>query len=89
MKSNVGHVSRTKAHVHFTPWRSYPYANAIPIAAARSATTPLATRWPADDLELDEVDDGVAEPVVAVAAGGAVATAFTPPVTGPLSGTCK
>jgi hypothetical protein len=58
----------------------------MPNAAARSATKPLATIWLADDL--DEV--GLAElEVWTVAAGGAVATAFTPPVTGPLSGTCK
>jgi len=83
MKSNVTHVSITKAQLLLTPWGSHPYVNVIPNAAARSATTPLATRWPADDL--DEV--GVAEPVTAVLAGGAVETAFTPPVTGPLSGT--
>jgi hypothetical protein len=58
----------------------------MPNTAARSATKLLATTWPADDL--DEV--GLAElEVTAVAAGGAVATAPTPPVTGPLSGTCK
>jgi len=72
-----------KAQLLLTPWRSHPYVNVIPNAAARSATTPLATRWPADDL--DEV--GVAEPVMTVLAGEAVATAPTPPVIGPLSGT--
>jgi hypothetical protein len=61
----------------------------MPNAAARSMAKPLATIWPADDLD-DEVEVGLAElPVWAVAAGGAVATAFTPPVTGPVSLTCK
>jgi len=55
-------------------------------AAARSAKTPLATRRPAsDDLEeLGEALDELAEDPDA-AVGVDVATAFTPPVTGPLS----
>jgi len=55
----------------------------MPSSVARSAKTPLATRRPASDdeevLELAEDAD--------VAVGVDVATAFTPPVTGPLSDT--
>jgi len=55
-------------------------------AVARNAKTPLATRWPAsDDLEeLGEALDVLAEdPDKGM--GVDDATAFTPPVTGPLS----
>ena len=65
----------------------------MPSAVARSAKIPPATRRPAsDDLEepgevLGElVEDELAEDAD-VAVGVDVATAFTPPVTGPLSGT--
>jgi hypothetical protein len=66
------------------------YASVTLNAAARSATRPLAMTWPAEDL----FEDGVPVLVLAleltnVLAGVAVATAFTPPVTGPLSGTLK
>jgi hypothetical protein len=62
----------------------------MPSAVARSAKTPLATRRPASDdleevlelLEEVELDDDADEGV-----GVDDATAFTPPVTGPLSGT--
>jgi hypothetical protein len=55
----------------------------MPIVATKRANRPLATRWLADELELEsnavELDDAVVE------AGVAVATAPTPPVTGPES----
>jgi hypothetical protein len=51
-------------------------------AEARNAKTPLATRGRASD-ELEELGEALDELDVGV--GGAVATAFTPPVTGPLS----
>ena len=62
----------------------------IPSAVATSAKNPLATRRPASDflevvLELAEPE---AEPEDGdETVGVAVATAFTPPVTGPLSET--
>lgn len=56
----------------------------MPSAVARSAKTPLATRRPASD-DLEEVLELAEDADVAV--GVDVATAFTPPVTGPLSGT--
>lgn len=44
----------------------------------------MATRWPADELDVDELLVVLDEPAV-VAPGVAVATAPTPPVTGPVS----
>jgi len=55
----------------------------MPSAVARSAKTPLATRRPASDdlvVEVLELAEDADEAV-----GVDVATAFTPPVTGPLS----
>ena len=48
-------------------------------AVARNANTPLATRWLVSD-DLEELGEGLD-----IAVGVDVATAFTPPVTGPLS----
>jgi len=60
----------------------------MPSAVARSAKKPLATRRPAPD-DLEELGEGLDElPEDGdVAVGVDVATAFTPPVTGPLSDT--
>jgi hypothetical protein len=58
----------------------------MPSAVARSAKTPLATRRPASDEE--ELGEGLDDDEDAdIAVGVDDATAFTPPVTGPLSGT--
>ena len=57
----------------------------MPSAVARSAKTPLATRRPASE-DLEELGEGVDE-LAEDEVGVAVATAFTPPVTGPVSDT--
>lgn len=63
----------------------------MPSAAAKKAKKPLVTRWPADELEVADKLEVADEPFVVldelavVATGVAVATAPTPPVTGPLS----
>jgi len=59
-------------------------ANVIPNAVATSAKNPLATRRPASEL-LEAVLELAEDADEAV--GVDVATAFTPPVTGPLSDT--
>jgi hypothetical protein len=70
----------------------------MPSTEARSAKTPLATRRPASDEDLEELGEGLDDDLeelveglddedADVAVGVDVATAFTPPVTGPLSGT--
>ena len=51
----------------------------MPNAVAKNAKTPLAMRWLASD-DLEELGEGLD-----IAVGVDVATAFTPPVTGPLS----
>lgn len=66
----------------------HAHAKVMPSAVARNAKTPLATRRPASDDD-DEALGELAEDDTNVAAGVAVATAFTPPVTGPLSVTYK
>jgi hypothetical protein len=53
-------------------------------AEARNAKIPLATRWRASD-DLEELGEALDELVADVGVGVAVATAFTPPITGPLS----
>jgi len=45
----------------------------------------LATRWLADELDFDAVELDELDELAEVAPGVAVATAPTPPVTGPLS----
>jgi hypothetical protein len=55
----------------------------MPNAGARSAKTPLATRRRASD-DLEELGEGLEE-LAEVEVGVDVATASTPPVTGPLS----
>lgn len=64
------------------------YAIAIARAAATRPQAPLATTRPAPE-DGDDPDDPLPEAAVAVAAGVAVRTAPTPPVLGPLSGTCR
>lgn len=60
----------------------------MPSAVARSAKTPLATRRPASDDDLVELGEGLDDDEdVDIAVGVDDATAFTPAVTGPLSGT--
>ena len=55
----------------------------MPSAGARSAKTPLATRRRASD-DLEVLGEGLEE-LADETVGVAVATASTPPVTGPLS----
>ena len=55
------------------------HANVMPNAAAKRANKPSETRWPADDLEVG------LEELAEVGTGVPVATAPTPPVTGPWS----
>ena len=57
----------------------------MPNAVAKRANKPLATRWPADELLVVDFDVDVPDELAVLAAGVAVATAPTPPVTGPLS----
>ena len=59
----------------------------MPSAVARSAKTPLATRRPASDDDLEEVGEELDDEDADETVGVDDATAFTPPVTGPLSGT--
>ena len=57
----------------------------MPNAVARRAKKPLATSWSAEDDDFVVVADEFAAPTTGVP----VATAPTPPVTGPLSLICK
>ena len=64
------------------------HASVMPNTAANRAKKPFATRWDDDDDDVVVVDPevvGVAE----LGTGVPVATAPTPPVTGPLSEICK
>ncbi len=62
------------------------HANVMPNAAAKRANKPSATRWLADELEVELDFDPVAlEELAEVGTGVPVATAPTPPVTGPWS----
>jgi hypothetical protein len=60
----------------------------MPNATAKKVNKPSATKWPADEEEVELDFDAVVlvlEEFAEVGAGVAVATASTPPVTGPLS----